>query len=678
MTLIICEKNNAAKRIASILSQGKARRTVIGQVPIYEFDKDGKSYTVIGLRGHILNLDYPEEYNQWQDIDPRELIWVKPYKRIQADKIVTVLGEVTRANLDNEIIIATDYDREGELIGVEGLELAKHFNPRVKAKRARFSALTSPDVLNAFNNLAEIDYNLSSAAESRQIIDLHWGAALTRFISLASGQIGKDFLSVGRVQSPTLALIVNREKEITAFKSEPYWELLAHLEANGIRFDAKHTADKFWEKPKALAVYEKTKSAKRGTIVAVIKKEVHEKPPPPFNTTTYLQASTALGLTAAAAMRIAEDLYTNGWISYPRTDNTVYPPTINLRAILEKFAKAPESQFQAEARKLLELPKLTPTRGKRMATDHPPIHPVEVASKSKLTGDQWKVYELIVRRFFATLAPDAVGETIRVDIDINGELFRAQGYRVVIPGWRSYYPYLLRAERHLPELAEKEQVAVIGMELLEKQTQPPKRYAQGSLIQLMDKYGLGTKSTRHEIIQKLIERGYIRGTPLTPTLTAFAVTEALQTYAETITKPDMTAKLEQDMDKIAEGRLQLSAVVKESQKLLHGILEKMASHKTAIGESIRTALEDQNVIGTCTNPACNGKLKIIRSPRGKRFAGCSQFPACKISYPLPQKGQIIPINKNCKDCGAPRVKLGRRRQKPVEICINLNCPSKSE
>ena len=669
MTVIICEKNSSALRIATILSDGKAKSSNINNVRVYDFNRNNTSYKVVGLRGHVLNLDYPDEYNIWDKIAPKDLIHKVPIKKIQAPNIINVLIKLTSENKD--VIIATDYDREGELIGVESLEELLKSNPKIKATRARFSALTKQEVEAAFSNLTAVDYNLSAAAESRQEIDLHWGASLTRFISLASNQKGKNFLSVGRVQTPTLALIVDRENEIKNFKPVPYWEIVATLE-KAMTFKAMHTEARFDDKAKAEHAYQTASQAKQATILEVVKEEKREWPPAPFNTTEFLRAATAQKFSASSAMTIAEELYNSGLISYPRTDNTVYPKSLNLRTILNALKGSEE--FRKDAEELLAQDKITPSKGKKFATDHPPIHPVRVADKAKLNPQQWKIYELIVRRFFATVAPAALAETIKVKIDINNELFKSDGYKLLDKGWQKYYNYFRSKEKKLPELEEGEQVRIEKIELLNKETKPPNRFSQGNLIQEMDKLGLGTKSTRHEIIQKLYNRGYVQFTPPTPTDTGIALTAALENFAQNITKPDMTSHLEQDMDDIAAGKKQKEAVIKESQDILDGVLDTLEQNKTDIGSTIRDALVTRNSVGKCLN--CDGEMVIRSSRKGKRFIGCSKYPDCDLTFPLPQQGKIIPMNTTCNSCGAPIINVINRNQKPWRMCININCSTK--
>ena len=195
MKLVICEKNIAAKRIAYILSQGDVRTQRIQNVPVYSFTKNNEPWTIVGLKGHILNLDYPEGYNQWMKVQPKDLITVEPCKKISEKAIASALKSLVEKN--PYLIVATDYDREGELIGVEAIDLIKDFKaPLSSISRAKYSAITSYEIKHAFENLVGVDYHLSSAGETRQIIDLVWGVVLTRFISLTSHRLGKDFLSV--------------------------------------------------------------------------------------------------------------------------------------------------------------------------------------------------------------------------------------------------------------------------------------------------------------------------------------------------------------------------------------------------------------------------------------------------------------------------------------------------
>ncbi|MEE9150548.1 MAG: DNA topoisomerase I [Thermoplasmata archaeon] len=666
-TLVVCEKQNAAKRIADILSKGKVKEQKTHNVSVYVFKREGEDFSIIGLRGHILELDYPEQYRGWYRIKPQELTHIAPEKKVskQSKNIVFALKELARKH--KEIIIATDYDREGELIGVEGLTVLKEVNPKLKARRARFSALTTEEVEGAFKNLVELDYNLSASAESRQIVDLAWGATLTRFISIASSQGGKDFLSVGRVQSPTLAILVDREKEIQKFEPEPYWEIEAKLDKEG-KFSAKYLKGKFMSEKKAKEAFARARSAEKGKVIKVAVKEKKDRPPTPYNTTAFLRDATRQGFSAARAMSLAEDLYMRGLISYPRTDNTVYPKSLSLRNLLENLKK---SEFKVEVQELLKMKQLRPTRGKKFATDHPPIHPTGAAVKKELNMNQFRIYELVVRRFFATLAKDSRSQITNVSFDLNGEVFGVKGLKFLDLGWRRYFPYNNPKEIILPEMKDGDEVNILGVELIEDQTKPPGRYGQGSLIQEMERLGLGTKSTRHEIIQKLYVRGYVKASPPKPTPSGIAVIEALEEHARTITRARMTSTLEKDMALVAEGKKDFEEVVKESQVMLDKVFIILEENKEMIGSSIKKALLEQRIVGKCSK--CGGELLKMRSRRGKRFVGCSNFPKCRNSFPLPQTGKLDFLDNTCDKCRAPMLKFGRWRGKKKNVCINMKC-----
>ncbi len=658
MHLIITEKHDTAKRIAAILSEKKPARERISGVDTYQFD--GK--TVIGLSGHIVEVDFPKEYNNWQKTDLKDLVQAEVLTTPTHANIVTAIRKLGKEA--KHITIATDYDREGELIGVEALNVIKKVNPDVSADRVHYSTITPAEIQKAFSSPTKIDFNLAAAGESRQVIDLIWGAVLTRFVSLSSGRLGDKFLSVGRVQSPTLAILVNREKEREAFVPVPYWELFATL-VNGGEFEAQHKKGRFLDKAEAEGI--QAKLGKTGVVKSIVPGKRNEKPPTPFNTTEFLRAASAIGVSAANAMRIAEHLYVNGFISYPRTDNTVYPETLDTKSIISSFLS---TEFSEYARKLLS-GRLTPTRGKKETTDHPPIHPATPAKRSELKEYEWKIYELVVRRFFATFAGETQWETMAVTVDISGEEFGANGARLVEPGWRWYYSYNVPEDRILPALKEGQSLNVKEVNLVGKETQPPSRYGQGHLIKIMEDLGLGTKSTRHEIISKLYSRAYVHGNPLQPTRTAYAVIEALEKYANTITKPDMTARLEKDMDEISEGKIKEDFVIKESRDMLGEVFKDMSRNKELISESLRNGLYEDRIIGTCQK--CSSDLIIRKSKKGSRFIGCSAYPKCDFTLPLPKSGQIVVTDKQCKEHGLYFIRILNKGKRPWEIgCPHCN------
>jgi Topoisomerase IA len=235
MDLIISEKHNAAQRIAEILSDGTASRQTVSGTPVYEWgDKQS-----IGLAGHVVELDFTDGYNDWNNVPPSALIDAELDTQPSKPGIVSAVK--TLAKNADRVIIATDYDREGELIGKEAHDLAQEANSGIQVDRVRFSSLTAPAIREAFQDPVEIDFNLAAAGEARQIIDLRWGAALTRFLTLAASR-GDGVISVGRVQTPTLKLLVDREREIEGFDPDDYWEIVAELcePPHGTPFEAQY------------------------------------------------------------------------------------------------------------------------------------------------------------------------------------------------------------------------------------------------------------------------------------------------------------------------------------------------------------------------------------------------------------------------------------------------------
>ncbi|MDV2481753.1 DNA topoisomerase I [Methanoculleus sp. Wushi-C6] len=661
MHLIIAEKNISANRIAQILAGNeKVRASKDGNVSAYSFD----TKTVVGLKGHVVEVDFEPGYTNWRSEvhTPRSLIDAGTIKKPTEKKIVGLIQKLSKkAEL---VTIATDFDTEGELIGKEAYELVRAVNPTVRINRARFSAITPPEIRSAFENLAELDFALAAAGEARQAVDLMWGASLTRFISLAARRGGKNILSVGRVQSPTLAMIVEREREIESFVPQTYWMLSLATEKDGMPVEARHTAGRFTDHDAALAAEVGTKEP---LVVTDVKEgQKTDRAPTPFDTTTFIVAASRLGLSAANAMRIAEDLYMNGYISYPRTDNTVYPKSLNLNGILDTLKGG---VFDADVTWVQKNRRPVPTRGKKESTDHPPIHPAGAATREALGPDRWKVYELVVRRFLATLSPDATWTTTKCLFDASGQPYTATGGRLISSGWRRIYPYSEAKENVLPAFVPGEKLPIKNVNLEEKQTQPPARYSQSRLIQVMEELGLGTKSTRHEVIGKLISRRYVEGNPLRPTLVGRAVIDALDNHAETITEPEMTRTLEEHMQLIKQSQRSRDDVIAESREMLHRVFDGLEAHEKEIGEEIMEQTAEEHTVGPC--PVCGQDLRI-RHIGVSQFIGCTGYPECRFNISLPGStwGKAIRTEEVCEKHGLAHVRLIRKGSPPWTI----GCP----
>ena len=753
MKLIVTEKDSAAAKIAQILGghvevkeHGRGRQ----RVKSYSFEWDGAPTVAVGLRGHVMETTFPNTYRRWslkhldEMIREPDLAWV-----IDGASASTVAALRTVAKGATEIIVATDYDREGELIGEEALRILRgdalrrhpHDKPEKPARagakkttartrrapaappvlldgddssvhikavvapaivdrhhRARYSALTPGEVKEAFSKLGTLDFKLADAAHTRQDIDLIWGAVLTRFMSLASFRYGSDYLSIGRVQTPTLRLVVDRELERRAFVAVPYWEIKAELEAgSGERFTVEHANGRFAAEPEANTALAGAQ-ADTAEVTAYSTTPRTLAPPAPFNTTALMSAASGAGVAPSRAMKAAESLYLDGLISYPRTDNTVYPPSLDLHAVLHAMTgHRPVSALAAE---LAAQTTLKPTRGKKRTTDHPPIYPVDVP-KGELHGDQARVYDLVVRRFLATLSPPAVIESQRLDVRLGSEPFVGRGSRVAKPGFlRAWQPYTADRERPLPQAAVGDVLAVLGVRLDAKETQPPSRFGQGPLIEKMEELELGTKATRADIIQHLYDRNYVRDNPVEPTALGIAVIRAFDAAMPSapldISSPTMTARLEDEMDRITVGDLRSEQVVSDSQELLAQAHKLLEGNIEIIRSEIKGAVREDMTLGVCAT--CGGELRILRGKTGKRFVACAgketdepKVPegapegtrprrGCGQTFPLPQRGAIIAKGTTCPECGWPQITVLKSsgRGRPWQLCLDPDCPTKEK
>ncbi len=699
MRLIVTEKNNSAKKIAEILG-GNPSSDQTFKVPYYTWrDADG-DHMAIGLKGHVLGPAFPERYSSWQKTDLHELIDAKLIKEPTNKNVVKAIRKV--AVQADEIVIATDFDREGELIGLEALEEMLEANPglgsredadngTLRIKRARYSALTKEEIERAFSNLDELSFPLANAGAARQDIDLLWGATLTRAVSISTRRFGSNFLSVGRVQSPTLGLIVEREMERRAHVPKPFWELFAKFQHPDGSFETHHTTDKFWEQAQADAALAGTSSP--GTVKSVTARKNTRKPPTPYNTTAFTtDASSRLGITPAIAMRIAEDLYMDGFISYPRTDNTVYPPSLPIRELIGSLVRVRE--FSAAAG-LLDQPELKPTRGKKETTDHPPIYPTQAIPPNAFEGSKRRVYELVVRRFLATFSPPMITESTRADIEAGSETYFVRGSVVVDPGYAAIYTYARSSDEEIPKLEEGQRLELDGAPwLVDKETQPPSRISQGKLIEMMEERGLGTKATRAEIIQKLFDRGYVYSNPPIPSETGIAMYEAFRKYVPRMATPEMTAQLEQEMDRIAAGQMTKADVVGDSRSLLHKTWSEIDESREDLAKVVWAGMDQDRVLGPCKVCEEAGRtkedgsphmLRIIRAKKsGKRFVGCSGWTlddpnSCDQTFPLPQRGDVFRLEDRCSVCDkTPRLKVVPFRGRSWNLCLNDECPSMEE
>jgi DNA topoisomerase-1 len=321
---------------------------------------------------------------------------------------------------------------------------------------------------------------------------------------------------------------------------------------------------------------------------------------------------------------------------------------------------------------------LKPNNGKKKDPAHPAIYPTGITPK-KLDARQAKIYDIIARRFFATFGTAAVRETMVIDIDVKKEIFIAKGTRTIEKGWHVYYgPYVKLEEEELPSAAEGEDVNIKKIKLHAKETQPPKRYTDASIIRELEKRNLGTKSTRAQIVDTLVYRNYIQGKPIQATDLGIHIVKILEKYSPEIVDEELTRHFELDMEKIREKQKKGEGILEEAKAVLTKLLKRFKEKQKEIGEGLKKTFTEtraaMTTVGKC--PKCKEGDLIIRKGRFGRFIACNKYPECKTTFSLPAGGGVKVSEKKCETCGYPIVTMLRKGKKPQDVCINTDCPAK--
>jgi len=670
-TLIVTEKPSVAKRIAE--SIGSAKKRGRDGVPYYEVGDT----IVAPAVGHLYGLAEKKK-GAWT-YPVFDIAWTPNHKvRKGADYTKKYLDNLAKLAAEcDKFVSSCDYDIEGEVIGFNAIKYACKVDPLGKnVSRMKYSTLTKDSILKAYRNQSKIDQGMAEAGITRHTLDWFWGINLSRALSLSARKANRYVtLSIGRVQGPTLKFLADREKSIQAFKSEPYWQLELHGKKDADKVLALHEKDKFSDEGEAKEA--KERCGKEAKVIEAKKRSFKQQPPYPFDLTTLqTEAYKTLKIDPRRTLEIAQDLYTRALISYPRTSSQQLPPDLDLKGILKKLKQ--NAHYTEHASMLLEKKSLKPANGKKSDPAHPAIHPTgELAAG--LTGQHAKIYDLIVRRFFATFGEPAVRESVVVKLDTNGEIFIAKGVATVEPGWHTLYgDYVRFEETTLPPLAEGDVVAVEKIALLAKETQPPKRFTPASIIREMEKNNIGTKATRSAIVDILFKRGYLTGKSIEVTGLGISVVDTMEKYCPEVVSIKLTRKFEDEVEAISAGKVSGEKVVAEGRETIEKISKEFKANEKSIGEAILVSISAgqraASSLGPC--PKCeDGQMVLRKSGRdGNQFVGCSKYPDCRFTMSLPKMG--VKVVGKCKDCGSAY--MATKTKNPWRFCVNPHCPSKKQ
>ena len=661
--LIITEKPQAALKISSAL--GKATKRNSQGVPYYELTKNGQNIVVACTVGHLLTLkqNIPGSHFPIFDISwvPNHLVLKKDFTK----KYYNTLSKLAKGA--GSLTVATDYDVEGEVIGMNAV---RFICGQKDANRMKFSTLTPAELNKSYEEKSPtINWGQAIAGETRHYLDWFYGINLSRALMSAIKTTGKfKIMSIGRVQGPALNLIVQKEKKIQAFESKTYWQVFITIKNSHI-LDLKLNKDIFDKEQ-----LEKFKKLKGTSAQAQTKKKQQIVPPNvPFNLTSLQLESYKLhGITPSRTLRIAQSLYLSGFISYPRTSSQKLPSSIDYKEILSKLSK----QYNAE--KLIT--KSKPIEGKKSDPAHPSIHPTG-QNPAAVSEEEKKIYDLIAKRFIALFCDDAIVNHKTISVKVDDSTFSARGASIKKKAWMEIYPSKLK-EQELPDVEGEVQITKVKTE--EKETQPPKRYSPASIVSELEKRNLGTKATRANIVETLCNRGYVKERTMEATSLGMSLISTLEKYSPVIIDEELTRNLEKETEIITQAKTGFQekekAIIDKAKEIIEKISKNFEQSEKEIGQELldatvklRAQQKEENKLNPC--PVCGkGTLGITFSRKTKRhFIACDAYPDCTNTYSLPPSGFIKKTEKNCNECGFPMLMSIKAGKRPWFFCFNPEC-----
>jgi DNA topoisomerase-1 len=402
------------------------------------------------------------------------------------------------------------------------------------------------------------------------------------------------------------------------------------------------------------------------------KREIEVQPPVPFDLTTLqTEAYKIFKIIPKETSQLAQFLYTLGLISYPRTSSQKLPKTIGYKKILKKLSK--QKDISNICNELLNKKELKPVEGKKKDPAHPAIYPT--GDMAKLAGRNLKLYSLVVRRFLAVFGECAKKENTSVIVDVNSEKFTFHGSIILKKGWYTYYKYLATKEVILPEINMGDELKKPKIKDEEKETQPPQRYTQASIIKEMERLSLGTKATRALILDALYQRKYVDGLQVEATPLGITLIHTLEKYSPEIIDEDLTKSFEEDMQKIREGKKKGKTVIASAKKILTKLLKKFKENEKKIGKALLKATEGENIFGSC--PKCKKGTLILRRGRFGMFVACDRYEeGCETTAKLPKGALTKSTEKKCEKCKFPIVQIIKSGRRPQELCLSKDCPTK--
>ncbi|XP_068631634.1 DNA topoisomerase 3-alpha [Battus philenor] len=681
--LNVAEKNDAAKNIALHLSRGSSqRREGLSQYnKIYEFETEvmgQKCHMVMtSVSGHLLALEFASSYKSWQSCNPLSLFDapVLKYCPENYEKIKKTLEKEVRSC--QGLIIWTDCDREGENIGFEIIEVCTAVKNSLKVYRAKFSEITSVSVRRALQNLEQPNRNISNAVDVRQELDLRIGAAFTRFQTLRlqkvfPSKLADSLISYGSCQFPTLGFVVERYRAVNNFVTEAFWKIKVNHTLNNISVDFSWDRVRLFDQEACQVLHEICLANPIAKVTSVKSKPKSKWRPLPLDTVELEKlASRKLKINAKETMRIAEKLYTQGFISYPRTETNEFPKEMNLAQLVG--LQTADSNWGAFAQGILDNGGPTPRQGNKSDKAHPPIHPTKYTNS--LSGNEQRLYEFIVRSFLACCSKDAQGHETTVAIDVAKEMFSASGLMIIARNYLDVYPYDKWSSKEIHVYETGQTFNPTAIDLVEGNTSPPNLLTEADLIALMEKHGIGTDATHAEHIETIKNRSYVAladAIHFVPGLLGMGLVEGYDAMGLNISKPHLRAQLEADLKAISEGRKQPDIVLAEqiakykeayitvtaeANKIDNALAERFSERPNEYVPGAETLPVEMPSVLKC--PKC-GQGMVLRQKKNNAdelFISCLSYPNCKNAVWLPSVVKSLQVQpETCPRCG-PNYKI---------------------
>ena len=572
---MVAEKPSVAKELAAILSNGSCSSKT-GESPynrLFEYNGqlDGASVPTVmtSVAGHLMGLDFDKSYKKWEGCDPTSLLVEAPLVWSVQDSLVHVRRNLEKAVRGcTDLVLWLDCDREGEAIGFEVMHVCKSVQPRLRVRRARFSALIPRDIVHAVANLFEPDAKASDAVLARSECDLRLGAAFTRMQTLLLRDKFDGMprmLSYGPCQFPTMWFVSQRAERISAFRPEDFWQIeLSHrrTDEDGEEQLARFSWARYrlFDRLSCLVLYELCVARATAAVTSVAARPKSKMRPLPLATVELqMKASATLRISSDQTMKIAEELYQRGYLSYPRTETEKFKEGFDLHSMIR--AQLADPRWGSYAQGLLDGGFVWPRPGSKDDNAHPPIHPVKCGAD--LSGDDAKLYEYVARRFLGCCSRDALGQETVVKVELAGELFTASGLMINERNYLDIFTYDRWTGRKIPYFYEGEHFEPHTLMMTSGTTTAPSPLTEAELIGLMERNGIGTDATIATHVKTILDREYV-----TKQQSSFHMTPVgsmlLKGYNDMpitngkgvdIGKPELRAEMERTFDKVADGSM---------------------------------------------------------------------------------------------------------------------------